>query len=96
MVNIDFKVTSSGRFSVKVLSTRVNYSLVAMLTHLRYLTYDLRGAWHPVYAMPCSSGIISEMLLENHSMKKRDFLKSVIHSQMSVQTMHTQITQKAI
>ena len=45
-------MTTSGCRSVKILSTTVGYSLVAMVTDLRHLlTYDSRGAWHTVYAM---------------------------------------------
>ena len=35
-----------------------------------------------IQCMPCSSGIISEMQAEIHTMEKFDFLKSIIHSQI--------------
>ena len=72
--HIDFKVCHS----VKVLSTTVGYSIVAM-TLWYQLTYNPRGAWHTV---PCSPRIISEMILESHAMEKCDFLKPIIHSQI--------------
>ena len=41
--HIDFKVTSSGCHSVKVLSTTAGYSLIAMITDLfRHLINDSR------------------------------------------------------
>ena len=43
-------------FSAKVLSTTVANSIVAMIKEpWRRLTYNLRGAWHTVYAMLLSS-----------------------------------------
>ena len=77
--HIDFKVTSSGRHSDKVLRTTVGYSLVAMVTHL---TYNSRGEWHTVYVMllsnykycmSCSSRLMSEMLPEMHIVEKYFF-----------------------
>ena len=44
-----------------------------------HLTFDLRGAWHTVYAM--LSRIESDMLPEIHTSQKFNFLKSLIHSQ---------------
>ena len=79
--NTDFKMMSSGCHSAKVLSTTFGYSLVAMITDLcRHLTYTSKGAWHTLYAMLPS--IIREMLPEIHTMKKFDFLKLIIHSQI--------------
>ena len=53
---IDFKVTSSGCHSVKVLSTKVVYSVVAMETDLCFhLTHDTRGAWQTMYDMLLSN-----------------------------------------
>ena len=53
---IDFKLTSSGCHSFKVLGTTVGYSLFAMVTGLWcHLTYNLRGAWHTLYAMLLSN-----------------------------------------
>ena len=52
MTSYDFKVTSSGCHYVKVLSTTVGYSLVAMIPDICcHLAYDSRGAWHIVYDM---------------------------------------------
>ena len=52
----DFKVTTWGCHSVKVLSTTVDYSLVAVVTNLfHHLTYDAAVAWHTVYAMLLSN-----------------------------------------
>ena len=78
-------MTSSGCYSVKVLSTTVDYFLVAMVRDLfRHLIHDSRRAWHTlkhgIQCMPCSSRIISELLPEIHTMEKCDFFKSVIHS----------------
>ena len=43
---------SLGSHSIKVLSTTVGNSVVAMLTNLcRYFTYNSGGAWHTLYAM---------------------------------------------
>ena len=68
---------SLGCHSVKVLSTTVGYSLVAVITELCcHLTYDSRGAWHRVYAMLLS---ICETLPEIQTMEKCDFLKSIIY-----------------
>ena len=54
--NTDFKVTSSGCHSVKVLGSIYDYSLVPMVTDLfRHLTYDSREAWHTLYAMLLSN-----------------------------------------
>ena len=42
--------------SAKVLRTTVGNSIAAMVTDLsRHLTYNLRGAWHTVYAMLLSN-----------------------------------------
>ena len=49
---IDFILTSSGSHAVEILRTQVRNSIVAMVTDLWcHLTYNLRGAWHTVYAM---------------------------------------------
>ena len=49
---IDFKETSSVCLSVKVLSTPVYNSIAAVETDMWcHVTYNLRGAWHTVYAM---------------------------------------------
>ena len=37
---------------------------------------------HGIQCMPCSFRIISEMLLEIHTIEKCDVLKSIIHSQI--------------
>ena len=77
--DIDLKVTSSGIYFVKVLSTTGGGSIDAMVTDLCcHLTYDSRGAWHTVYAMLLS--IKSGMLPEIHTMEKCDFLKFIIQS----------------
>ena len=56
-------------------------TLYAMpLSNYEILT-NLRGAWHTVYAMLLSK-IISEMLLEIHTLEKCYFLKLIIHSQI--------------
>ena len=74
-------MTSSRRNSAKVIKTRVGNFVVAMVTDLwGHLTYYLRGAWHTVYAMLLSN----YMLPEIHTMKKKDFLKPIIHSQISL------------
>ena len=71
-------MTSPGCHSVKVISTPVCSSIVVMERDLLcHLTDNLIGAWQ---FMPCSSRIISEMLPENHTIEKRDFLKPIIHS----------------
>ena len=45
-------MSSMREHSAKVLSTPVCNSIVAMVTGLAcHLTYNLRGAWHTVYAM---------------------------------------------
>ena len=49
-------MTSLGCHSVMVLTTTVGYSLVAMVTELCcHLAYDLREAWHTLYAMLLSN-----------------------------------------
>ena len=80
-------MTSSGCYSVKVLSATVDYFLVAMVRDLfRHLIHESRRAWysleHCIQCMPYSSRIISELLPEIHTMEKCDFLKSVIHSEI--------------
>ena len=87
---------SLGCHSVKIPITAVGYSLVAMVTDLLcHLIYSSRGAWHccvisfifleehGIQCMPCSSQIISEMQPEIYNMEKFDFLKSLIHSQIT-------------
>ena len=74
---------SLGRHSAKVLSKTVDTcnSIVAMVRDLRrHLTYNSRE--HGIQCMPCFSKIISEMLLDIHTMEKCDFLKPIVHSQM--------------
>ena len=47
-----FRVVDSGHHYVKVLSTTVSNSIVAMVTYLwRHLTYNLRASWHTLYTM---------------------------------------------
>ena len=43
-------------------------------------TYNSRGVG--IQYMPCSSQIISEMLLKLYTVEKFDFLNSIMHSQM--------------
>ena len=58
-----------------MLSITVGNSLVAMVPDLcRHLTYISRE--HGIQCMPCSTRIISEILTENHTMEKLDFLKT--------------------
>ena len=86
---------SVGCHSVKISSTAVGYSLVAMVTDLLcHLIYNSIEAWHccvisfifleehGIQCVPCSSQIISELQLEIHKIEKFDFLKSLIHSQI--------------
>ena len=40
------------------------------------------GEKHGIQCMPCFSQIISEMLPENHTMEKCDFIKCIICSQI--------------
>ena len=69
----DFNVASRCH-SVKVLTTTVGYSLVAMVTDLCcHLTYGSRGAWNTMCAMFLSN---YEMLPEIHTIEKCDFVKS--------------------
>ena len=74
---------SSGCHSVKVLSTTVGYSLVAMVTSILKIVISLmiRGEYG-IQCMPCSSQMISEMLPEIHTVEKCDFLKPIIHFQI--------------
>ena len=52
----DFEVMSSGCHSVKVLSTTVGCSLVAMVRDLCFhVSYDSIEAWHTAYAMLLSN-----------------------------------------
>ena len=44
-----------------------------------HISREEQGA---VYAMLSSSEIISEMVLESHTVQKFDFLKLIIHSQI--------------
>ena len=74
-------VTSSGCHSVKVLSAKVGYSLVAKITDI-VISLMIRGE-HGIQCMPCSFRIISEMLPEIHRLDKCHFLKSKIHSQIT-------------
>ena len=74
---------SSGSHSVKVPSTTIGYSLVAMVTDLCYVVISLMILGeHGIQCMPCSSQLISETLPEIQTVAKYDFLKSVIHSQI--------------
>ena len=58
-----------------MLSTTVGNSVVAMVPDLcRHLTYISRE--HGIQCMPCSTRILSEILPENHTMEKLDFLKT--------------------
>ena len=74
-------MTSSECHSVEVLSTTVDYSLVAMVNV--YVAFSLMI--REVYGIQCmlrSSRIINEMLSEIHTLEKCDFLKSVVISQI--------------
>ena len=74
-------MTSSGCHSVKLLSTTVGHSLVAMVQIYVVLSLVIRVE-HGIHCRPCSNRIISEMLPDIHTMEKFDFLKSMIHSQI--------------
>ena len=50
----DFKVTSLGCQYIKVLSTAIDYSLVAMVTDLHVISLVIPGE-HSIQCMPCSS-----------------------------------------
>ena len=56
-------------------------SLVAVVTDLCLISFIIRGA-HSIQCMPCSSGIIGEMLPEIHSTENCNFLEFIIHSQI--------------
>ena len=79
MASYFLKVTSSGCHSVKVQSTTVGYSIVAMVTDLCSHLIMIRGE-HGIQCMPRSSRIIGEMQPEIHTMEKCDFSESIIHS----------------
>ena len=73
-------MTSSGCHYVDALTATARSSLVAMVTVLcRHLTIRRN---HGIQCVPCFSRIISEMLLEIHTMEKFDFPNSIIHSQI--------------
>ena len=58
---------SSRCHSAKALSTTVGNSIVAMVTGIwHHITYDLRGAWHTVYAMlPSNNNLDADCYLYN-------------------------------
>ena len=61
-VNIDFKVLPSRRHSIKVLSTRVDDSLAAILTNLLVVKQGFQ-------CTRCSSRITSETVAVIHTIK---------------------------